>query len=197
MAPNDVPPFRLILPAGWEERPADRESVTVLIERARVVFQSQHRPDLDSEFSQLMGISLHKMKQAGVFAVYLQMSVPAEQVLPLSMTAALARGQLGGTLDRQVSSLFREKKAEFLTDDRAIVRWQSDVAHDGKLSGSSSRNLNYLVAIPGTERRSAVQFTTTIPYPTGDDVENDELLDDITLLSDTIISTFAWEPRAS
>ena len=197
MAPNDVPPFRLILPAGWEERPADRESVTLLIERARTVFRSQHRPDLDSEFSQLMGLSLHKMKQGGVFALYLQASVPADEVLPMAMTAALARGQLGGTLDRQVSSLFRDQKAEFLTDDRAIVRWQSDVVHDGKLLGSSSRNLNYLVAVPGTERRSAVQFTTTIPFPTGEDADDRELVDDITLLSDTIISTFAWEPVAS
>ncbi|MBG6238980.1 anti-sigma factor RsiW [Mycetocola sp. CAN_C7] len=197
MALNDVPPFRLILPAGWEEKPADRESVTMLIERAREVFQSQHRPDLDSEFSQLMGVSLHKMKQGGVFALYLQTSVPADEVLPMSMTAAVAQGQLGGTLDRQVTSLFREQKAEFLTDDRAIVRWRSDVEHTGRLSGSSSRNLNYLVAVPGTERRSAVQFTTTIPYPTGEDVENEELLDDITLLSDTIISTFAWEPQNS
>ncbi|GHD47281.1 hypothetical protein D9V29_05855 [Mycetocola manganoxydans] len=194
---TDIPPFRLILPAGWEESPADGESVAALIERGRAVFKSQHRPDLDSEFSQLMGLSLRKMKQAGVFALYLQTAVPADKVLPLSITAALAHGQLGGTLDRQVSALFREQSAQFLTDDHTIVHWQSDVEHTGRLSGSSSRNLSYLVPIPGTQRRSAVQFTTTIPYPTGDDAETEDLLDDITLLSDTIISTFAWEPSAS
>jgi hypothetical protein len=197
MAPHDVPPFRLILPAGWEEHPADRDSVTRLIKQGREIFRSQHRPDLDSEFSQLMGLSLNKMKQGGVFALYLQESVPPDEILPLSLTAAVANGQLGGTLDRQVTALFREQKAEFLTDDRAIVRWRTDVVHTGTFSGASSRTLSYLVAIPGTDRRSAILFTTTIPYRTGDDAESEQLVDDITLLSDTIISTFAWEPSRS
>ena len=51
--------------------------------------------------------------------------------------------------------------------------------------------------VPGTERRSAVLFTTTIPYLTGEDSENEQLIDEITLLSDTIISTFAWEQTRS
>ena len=197
MTPNDVPPFRMILPDGWKEHPADRETVTRLVNQSREIFRSQHRPDLDSEFSQLMGLSVHKMKQGGVFALYLQESVPSDQILPLSLTAAVAQGQLGGTLDRQVTSLFRDHKAEFLTDDRAIVRWRTDATHTGTLAGASARILSYLVAIPGTERRSAILFTTTIPYLTGDDSENEQLIDEITLLSDTIISTFAWEPTRS
>ena len=197
MAPHDVPPFRLILPAGWEEHPADRESVARLVGRSREIFRSQHRPDLDSEFSQMMGLSVNKMKQGGVFALYLQETVPPDEILPMSLTAAVARGQLGGTLDRQVSSLFREQKAEFLTDDRAIVRWRTDAVQTGKLAGASTRTLSYLVAIPGTERRTAVLFTTTIPYPTGGEAENEQMIDDITLLSDTVISTFAWEPTRS
>lgn len=194
MAPHDVPPFRLILPAGWEQLPADRESVARLRKSASGVFRSQHRPDLDSEFSQMMGLSEHKMKQGGVFALYLQESVPPEEFLPMSMTGAIAQGQLGGTLDRQVSSLFRDQQAEFLTEDRAIVRWQSEVVHTGKFAGASSRTLSYLIAIPGSERRRAILFTTTIPYVTGEGDENRELIDELTLLSDTMISTFAWEP---
>lgn len=190
-----VPPFRLLLPAGWEELPADRDSVRLLIERSSAVFASQHRPDLDVEFRRLMETALRKMQQGRVFALYLQTSVPAERVLPLSITAAVADGQLGGTLDRQVAALFTEHGAEFLTDDRTIVRWQADASSGGELAGTRARVINYLIPVPGAGRRTALQFTTTIPYPTEqDDGFRDAFIEELCLLSDTIVSTFAWEP---
>ena len=45
-----VPPFRLMLPAGWEEVPADEAAVRALAERSSDVFRSAHRPDLDAQF---------------------------------------------------------------------------------------------------------------------------------------------------
>ena len=192
-----VPPYRLLLPVGWEELPADRHSVQLLIERSSAVFASQHRPDLDVEFRRIMETALRKMKQGRVFALYLQTGVSTEQVLPLSMTAALVDGQLGGTLDRQVAALFSERGAEFLTDSRSIVRWQADTSPGGELEGARARVINYVIAVPGTGRRTALQFTTTIPYPEEeeeDDGFRDEYVDELCLLSDTIVSTFAWEP---
>ena len=192
-----VPPFRLMLPAGWEELPADRASIGLLIERSSAVFASQHRPDLDVEFRRMLETAYRKMQQGRVFALYLQTTVPAERILPISMTAAVADGQLGGTLDRQVTALFQERGAEFLTDDRTIVRWQADASSGGDLAGTRARVINYLVPVPGTGRRSAVAFTTTIPYPTDeDDGFRDAFVDELCLLSDTIVSTFAWEPAA-
>lgn len=195
--PNEtypVPPFQLMLPAGWEELPADESAVRLLVERSGAVFKSQHRPDLDAEFRRLMRTAAQKLKQGRVFALYLQTDVPAERVLPLSMTAAVADGQLGGTLDRQVTDLFREHGAEFLRDDHGIVRWQADTRPRGELEGTAARVLNYLIAVPGTGRRRALVFTTTIPYPTEeDDGFRDEFVDELCLLSDTIVSTFTWQ----
>jgi hypothetical protein len=192
-----VPPFRLMLPAGWEELPADRTSIAVLIERSSALFASQHRPDLDVEFRRMLETAYRKMQQGRVFALYLQTTVPAERVLPLSITAAVADGQLGGTLDRQVTALFTERGAEFLTDDRTILRWQADAASGGELAGTRARVVNYLIPVPGTGRRSALVFTTTIPYPTEeDDGFRDAFVDELCLLSDTIVSTFAWEPAS-
>ena len=49
--------------------------------------------------------------------------------------------------------------------------------------------------MPGTGRRTALLFTTTIPYPTDeDDGSVTQFVDELCLLSDTIVSTFAWEP---
>lgn len=189
-----VPPFRLMLPAGWEEVAAGEDAIRSLVERSSDVFRSEHRPDLDVEFRRLLHTAARKMRQGRIFAVYLQTDVPEEQVLPLSMTAAVADGQLGGTLDRQVTGLFREHGAEFLRDDQAIVRWQADTSPGGDLAGAAARVLNYLIAVPGTGRRTALLFTTTIPYPTAeDDGFRDQFVDELCLLSDIIVSTFAWE----
>ena len=93
-----------------------------------------------------------------------------------------------------MTELFRERGAEFLRDDRAIVRWEADTTTGGELEGTAARVLNYLIAVPGSGRRTALMFTTTIPYPTeADDGFRDQFIDELCLLSDTIVSTFAWE----
>ena len=189
-----VPPFRLMLPAGWEEVPADEAAVRALVERSSEVFRSAHRPDLDAQFRRLLQTAARKMKQGRVFALYLQTDVPEERILPLSITAAVTDGQLGGTLDRQVTELFRERGAEFLRDDHSIVRWEADTTTGGELEGTAARVLNYLISVPGTGRRTALMFTTTIPHPTEeDDGFRDRFIEELCLLSDTIVSTFAWE----
>lgn len=192
---REVPPFHILLPAGWTEHPADRDSIARLTEQSRAVFKSQHRPDLDSEFTRMMGLANRRMKQAGVFAIYLQTSVPEDDLLPMSMTASIVRGRLGGSLDRQVSSLIRENGAGFLTDDHRILRWAADTVQTGDLEGIATRLIDYLIAVPGMERREAVQFTTTLPYPVGDESAA-ELVQQMELLSDTIVSTFVWEAGA-
>ena len=74
------------------------------------------------------------------------------------------------------------------------MRWQADTRPRGDLEGTAARVLNYLIAVPGTGRRRALVFTTTIPYPTEeDDGFRDEFVDELCLLSDTIVSTFAWQ----
>ena len=194
--PEDVPPYRLMLPTGWVQRPADRESIRLLIERTSDVFRSQHRPDLDSQMRGILEQAYRKMQQGRVFALYLQEDVAPEDVLPMSITAALIDGQLGGTLDRQVAGLFRDRDADFLGEDRQIVRWQADTVNDGEFAGSTARVVNYLIPVPGTGRRTALAFTTTIPAPAARDAEDDEFIDHLTMLSDTVLSTFAWEPAA-
>ncbi len=189
---QSVPPYRMLLPAGWSKHPADRASLAKLTDQARSVFRAQHRPDLDSEFTRLMEGAARRMKRAGVVAIYLQTSTPEDEILPMSLTASIVRGPLGGSLDRQVTALFRDRGAVFLTDDRRIIRWRADVDQPGELAGTSTRLLDYLVPIPGTNRREALQLTTTLPYPTGDDTVT-EFLDQLTLLSDTVVSTFEWE----
>lgn len=193
---GSVPAYRLLLPEGWEELPADRAGVEELIRRTSDVFRSQHRPDLDAQMRTLLEVAYRKMQQARVFALYLQTSA-RDVPLPMSITASVVSGQLGGTLDRQVSKLFRENGAQFLTDDRSILRWEAAVGPRAEANGAAAHVVDYLIPIPGTERRSALQFTTTIPLPADHGPELRPLIDGLTQLSDLLISTFTWERAAA
>ncbi|KRB36724.1 UNVERIFIED_CONTAM: hypothetical protein OHV15_10720 [Microbacterium sp. SLM126] len=191
-----VPDYRLLLPDGWEQLPADRAGVDELIRRTSAVFREQHRPELDAEMRTLLEVAYRKMLQAKAFALYLQTSA-VETPLPMSIVASVVEGQLGGTLDRQVAQLFRDKGAEFLTDDRSILRWEADVAQRKEVEGASAHVIDYLIPVPGTERRRALQFTTTIPVPTGVDIDVRPVVEGLVHLSDLLISTFTWESRAA
>jgi hypothetical protein len=191
-----VPAYRLLLPDGWEELPADRAGVNSLIRRTSAVFREQHRPELDAQMRTMLEIAYRKMQQANAFALYLQTSA-VNTPLPFSIVASVVEGQLGGTLDRQVARLFRENGAEFLTDDRSIVRWEADVAPTKAVEGAAAHVIDYLIPIPGAERRKALQFTTTIPVPTGFDMDVRPVVEGMTHLSDLLISTFSWESRTA
>ncbi|MCC2033608.1 hypothetical protein [Microbacterium allomyrinae] len=188
--PDGVPPFRLILPDGWEELPADRSGTDALIRRSSAVLRAQHRPDLDAQLRTMLEVAYRKMKQGRAFAVYVQTS--AEQMpLPMSITASVVSGQLGGTLDRQVAGLIRDRGAGFLRDDRTIIRWETPADVKAGAEAGRAQVVDYLIPIPGSRRRDALQFTTVIPVPANDVTEVVSALVD---LSDLMVSTFTWKP---
>jgi hypothetical protein len=191
-----VPDYRLLLPEGWERLPADRAGVEELIRRTSAVFRAQHRPELDAQMRTMLEMAYRKMVQAKAFALYLQ-TAAVETPLPMSIVASVVEGQLGGTLDRQVAQLFRDKGAEFLTDDRSILRWEADVAPREEVEGTAAHVIDYLIPVPGTQRRRALQLTTTIPVPTGVDIDVRPVVEGLVHLSDLLISTFTWESRAA
>lgn len=194
-AASPVPPYRLIVPDGWEELPADRAGVDALIRRSSAVLRAQHRPDLDAGLRSMLEAAYRKMKQGRAFAIYLQTSAN-EMPVPMSITASVVSGQFGGTLDRQVASLFRERNAQFLRDDRTIVRWETAVDVKAGPEAGRAHSVDYLIPVPGRERRDALQFTTVIPLP-GDVGDVGDVVSALVELSDLVISTFTWKPEAA
>lgn len=191
-----VPEYRLLLPDGWEELPADRAGVDELIRRSSEVFRAQHRPELDAQMRTMLELAYRKMLQARAFALYLQTSAVGLP-LPMSIVASVVEGQLGGTLDRQVAQLFRDRGAQFLTDDHSIVRWEAGVSPRKEVEGAAAHVIDYLIPVPGSQRRKALQFTTTIPVPVGVDIDVQPVVEGLAHLSDLLISTFTWESRAA
>lgn len=122
-----------------------------------------------------------------------------EELLPLSITASALDAPDGENLDAWVTEAFRARGAVFLDENlKHIVRWSAETKRPAgaqAIDGVSGRTLTYIIPVPGTLRRKALVFTSTIVIPDGDVIPA-EVLDGIELLSDAMISTFAWEQLA-
>lgn len=191
-----IPPFRFVLPPGWVQRAPTNAAQEEDVRRASAIFRQAGRPDLDAEFRGLMAQTAQAMARTKVFAIYRQEGVELDEMVPMSITASALSAPDGENLDGWVGDAFRTKGAEFLDEEsRQIVRWRSAPARPAgsrRIEGVGGRTLTYIIPAPGTQRRKALVFTTTIVQPDGD-VVPDEVADVIELLSDAMISTFAWE----
>jgi len=191
-----VPPFRLVLPPGWVRHVPTNAAQQEDVRKASAIFMQAGRPDLDAEFRTMMAQVNQVMRNTKVFAVYRQQDVPMEELLPLSITASLLTAAHGKNLDGWVTEAFRLRGAVFLDDHvKHIVRWVTEAKRPSgasSIDGVGGHTITYVVPVPGTQRRKALVFTSTIVIPDGD-VLPAEVLDELALLSDSIVSTFAWE----
>lgn len=194
--PETIPPYRILLPEGWEELAADRSGIEALMTRTSRVFREQHRPDLDAQMRTLLELAYRKLRSAGAHKIYLHTS--AEHMpLPMSIVATVMTEEDGGTLDRQVTSLFQHHGAAFLRDDRTIVRWEKRLDPQRNVDDATSTIVDYLVPVPETGRKRALQLTTTIIHPEQLTEEDEAVIDQLKYLSDVLVSTFMWESAAA
>lgn len=191
-----IPPFRFVLPPGWLQHVPTNAGQKEDVRKASAIFMQAGRPDLDAEFRNMMAQANQGMRRTKVFAIYRQEDVPLEELLPLSITASAMDAPDGGNLDAWVTEAFRLRGATFLDDHlKHVVRWTSEPqrpAGAAPITGVGGRTMTYVIPVPGTMRRKALVFTSTIVIPDGD-VISDDVLSGLELLSDAMISTFAWE----
>lgn len=194
-----IPPFRLLVPGGWATHRPTNAGQQDDVRKASAIFMKAGRPDLDAEFRTMMAQANQAMRRTKVFAIYRQEDVPTEELLPLSITASALDAPDGGNLDEWVSEAFRVRGASFLDDQlKHIVRWSDETRRPvgaSAIDGVGGRTITYIIPVPGTTRRKALVFTSTIVIPDGDIIPAD-VLDGIELLSDAMISTFTWEQLA-
>lgn len=194
-----IPAYRLVLPPGWKTHLPTNAGQQEDVRKASAIFMQAGRPDLDAEFRTMMAQANQGMRRTKVFAIYRQEDVPMEELLPLSITASALDAPDGENLDAWVTEAFRVRGAVFLDENiKHIVRWSAETkrpAGAAAIDGVGGRTVTYIIPVPGTLRRKALVFTSTIVIPDGDVIPA-EVLDGIELLSDAMISTFAWEQLA-
>lgn len=187
-----VPPFAVLLPPGWVSLEPTEDALRDLADRASAVFRSQHRPDLDGRFRALMDRATRELLQRDPVRIILPGGDAApEDLFPLSIVVARVTAPGDGPLDEKVHELVRRHGAAPFDEDAQVLRWHSDgqVPLDG--GTATVRSFNYLIAIPGTGRHSALMFTGVLPVAAADGLDEDTIAGAQALM-DAIISTFRW-----
>ena len=188
----DAPPFVLLLPRGWVSVEPTREAFAALAARTSAAFRSAHRPDLDAQFRAMFDGAAEEFLRRDPIRLIHPADAPADELFPLSITAVRLAAPGGGSLDPHVSALRRDRGARPLGDDGVILRWEQD--HVRRIAGGevAIRSFDYLVAVPGTERRHALLFSAVIPRSAAGETLDDETLRAASVLADAIMSTFRW-----
>lgn len=188
-----VPAFRLLFPPGWTRHRPTPDDERELLDAMRSKMRSYGRPDLEFQLTAAVKASFRDLRSRDGIAMYLPTEVSEQTLVPMTITAVQLTEPSGGSLDGHVSDLFRQYGADFLGDDRTIVRWRRTFARPNGLEGGINEQVNYLVPVPATGRRSAVLLCTSILQSTHEPMPEDDL-DACIALSDVIVSTFAWAP---
>ena len=191
-----VPAFRLLFPVGWSRHDVSAAAERDLLDRMRLRIKPLARPDLEFQLTAAVKSVFRQLAEKDGIAIYLPTDVDEDGVLPVSITASRLTDPAGRVLDDQVAVLFREHGADFLGSDRSIIRWRRRFRNVPTLDGAGSEQINYLIPVPGTDRRAALLFSTSIAQDAAVDMDDDELHRLITL-SDAIIATFSWVPAVS
>lgn len=191
-----VPPFRLLFPPGWTRHRPTADDERELLQAMRAKMRPYGRPDLEFQLTAAVKSSFRDLRSRDGIALYLPTAVPEEALVPMSITAVRLTEPSGGSLDGHVADLFSQYGAEFLGDDRTIVRWRRTFRRLEGLADGANEQVNYLVPVPRTERRAAVLLSTSIVQSTQEPMPADDL-DACVGLSDVIVSTFAWARTVS
>lgn len=188
----ELPPFVLLLPRGWASVEPTREAFADLVARSSSVLRSAHRPDLDAQLRAILERAGDEFLRRDPVRLIYPADVPPDELFPLSITAVRLSAPGGGSLDPHVAALRRDRGARTLGDDGVMLRWQEQHAH--RISGGEVgvHSFDYLVAVPGTERREALLFSAVIPSSAAGERLDDETIRAAGALADAIMSTFRW-----
>ncbi|MGR0221147.1 hypothetical protein [Agromyces sp. ZXT2-6] len=189
---RDVPPFVLLLPRGWVSVEPTKEAFAEIAARSSAVLRANHRPDLDAQFRDLLDRAADEFLRRDPVRMIFQSGVPDEELFPLSITALRLSAPDGGPLDAHVAALRRDRGARALGDDRVILRWEQEDAQRVPGGEVAVRSFDYLIAIPGSERRQALLFSAVVPLAAAGERLDDETVRAAGVLADAIMSTFRW-----
>ena len=191
---SDIPPFRLVLPPGWRDSPATRDTLAEIRAEVSAAMKTARRPDLDLQLRSLLAQTADHLDRAEPLRLYLQSGLPPERRLPLSLSVGRVRGTEQRSLDSDVIGLVRDHGAAPLDERALAMRWIRNGSVEIPGGTARTRSINYLIAVPGTERREALLFSAVIPVAAGPSLDG-EMVERLTLLADSIVATFQWGNR--
>lgn len=191
------PDFEMDLPPGWSRRAVDEETFNVMVSGLKQRLMQQHKPDVFTEARRMLKKSFDDMRQAGAFAFFVATEQSSATLwMPASMIASVRRAEPGSSLDDMARDLIVRRGATPLMDDVRTLRYQQETTIRLGAESVLSRSVTYLIPIPGTKRRRALQivagFGTPLNMPA-----NDPYVLATTFLFDSCVSTLRWRENAA
>lgn len=187
-----IPPFRMLLPPGWQWYDLSAETEQSLVGAARRRLIDGGRPDLVAPLTEQVRDALRGLRSQEAFLY----AVPGEG----SPTWALGAASLMGlhrratpyvTLDDIVEDAVRNLGGIAIGDQRRIVRWTDRRPVRTDEGDIISLLIHYLLPVPGTRRLRAIQWTASIAHDPELTMDDPRLLAWLELF-DNHLATFAW-----
>ena len=187
-----IPDFELDIPPGWQRRDASAETQADMERQLRRKLMAAHRPDLMAILRTELQKSFRSMKQHRVIAHF----SPAEDVpgiswLPLSLVARHRFADANTSLDDIARGLITQQGATPLDGNLKILR---AVRESKQTEGDTTVTLvtvTYLIPVPTTEKRVALEFTGSYPRPGGEAADGDYSRQMQAVL-DACVSSIRW-----
>lgn len=186
------PDFEMDLPPGWSRRAVDDETFDVMVSGLKRRLMQQHKPDVFTEVRRMLKKSFDDMRQAGGFAFFVATEQdPATLWMPASMVASVRRAEPGSSLDDLARNLIVNRGATPLMDDVRTLRYEQEKNIRLGAESVRSHSVTYLIPIPGSKRRRALQldagFGTPLTMPA-----NDPYVLAAKFLFDSCVSSLRW-----
>ncbi|MFE6996020.1 hypothetical protein ACFVAE_08705 [Microbacterium sp. NPDC057659] len=189
-----IPPYRMLLPPGWEAYDLSDQAEKELIARATARLKSAQATEAFTlNLTRGVRDALASVRaQNGFLYAFAGEASPTWALGPASMIGIKRTSTPEAPLTSIVQRMITDHGGVAVGEGQKIVRWtdRRPVSLDGV--DAVSFMINYLIPVPGSKLTEAVQWTVTVPHDV-DIPEDDELIELWVALFDSHVATFTWQ----
>lgn len=189
------PDFDLDLPPGWSRREVDDETFNLMVADLRRRTMEVHRPEIYAEARRLLKKSFDDMRRGGAFAFFCATEESDSTMwLPASIVASVRRPEPRQSLDDIARTLILSHGAKPLMGDMRTLRFEKESRVQMGAEPVVSHSVTYLIPMPGTKRRRALQLVGAFSVAAGTPSGDDKVLA-TKFLFDSCVASLRWEER--
>ncbi|WP_217178563.1 hypothetical protein [Streptomyces sp. AC495_CC817] len=189
-----VPPYRMLLPPGWEAYDLSEQTEKELTDRATSRLRAAQASEaLTLNLSRQVRDALSSVRAQNGFAyAFAGESSPTWALGTASMIGIKRTATPEAPLGRVVENVIANQGGVAVGEGHRIVRWTERRPVTMDDVDAVSFMINYLIPIPGSKLTEAVQWTVTVPHE-ADLPEDDPVIALWIALFDAHVASFTWQ----